>query len=170
MDRLKLNLGCGSRKLDGYVNLDYKQIPGVDVVHDLNEYPWPFEDESIDHIEMQQVLEHLDDHNRAMKEIYRILKKSGTANISVPHFTWEYAFHDPTHKSFWGYQSFYYYVNRGGYFDFQFSRVNVWLEFAKKRAFYNHLIERIANRWPVLYEHTPLRMFPALKIHGRFVK
>lgn len=170
MSGLRLNLGSGSRPLHGYVNVDLVKMDGVDVVHNLDEFPWPWKDASVDHIEMHQVLEHLSDHNRAMREIHRILRPGGTANLSVPHFTWEYAFHDPTHKSFWGMQTFHYYVNRGGYFDFAFSRVKVRLEFAKRRAFYNRFIEWIANRWPEVYEHTPLRMFPAMKVHGHFTK
>ena len=170
MAELKLNLGSGGRPRKGYVNVDLAPMPGVDLVHNLDEFPWPWEDGSVDHIEMHQVLEHLADHNRAMREIHRILKPGGTASISVPHFTWEYAFHDPTHKSFWGYQTFRYYVDRGGYFDFRFMKVDIYLEFARGRAFYNRLIEPLANRYPVLYEHSPLRMFPATKLHGRFVK
>ncbi len=168
--QLRLNLGSGARPLEGYVNVDLRAMPGVDVIHDLDVYPWPWADDSVDRIEMHQVLEHLGDHNRAMREIHRILKPGGTAYLSVPHFTWQYAFHDPTHRSFWGYQTFFYYVNRGGYFDFRFASVQVRLEFGKGRAFYNRLIEPIANRWPYLYESTPLRVFPAMKVHAWLTK
>ena len=96
---LKLNLGSGGRPKEGYINVDVNpKAPGVDVIHDLNIYPWPFEDNSIDEVLMEQCLEHLIDRNRAMKEIHRILKKGGVAKISVPHFTWQYAYADPTHK------------------------------------------------------------------------
>jgi hypothetical protein len=42
-----LNLGCGLKHLPKAVNLD--QYPGVnpDVVHNLNETPWPFVDGSV---------------------------------------------------------------------------------------------------------------------------
>jgi SAM-dependent methyltransferase len=150
--------------------VDLKPLPGVDQVHNLDQFPWPWESETVEHVEMHQVLEHLEDHNRAMAEIHRILRPGGTAHISVPHFTWEYAFHDPTHKSFWGFESFRYYVDRGGYFDFAFSSVRVRLEFATRRAWYNLPVRWLANRWPMLYEHTPLRAFPATKLYARFVK
>jgi len=170
MTQVRLNLGSGARPKEGFINVDLAPMPGVDLVHNLDEMPWPWEENSVDYIQMHQVLEHLADHNAAMREIHRILKPGATALISVPHFTWEYAFHDPTHRSFWGYQTFRYYVNRGGYFDFAFRSVKLHLEFAKRRAFYNHLIEWIANRWPEMYEHTPLRIFPAMKVHALLVK
>lgn len=37
----KLNIGCGSKNIQGWVNLDLKDIPGVDVVHDIENLPSP---------------------------------------------------------------------------------------------------------------------------------
>lgn len=71
----KLNLGSGGRPLNEHINVDVSaNAPLVDVVHDLDVYPWPFESDSIKEIVMAQCLEHLDDRNRAMKEIHRILE------------------------------------------------------------------------------------------------
>lgn len=104
---MKINLGSGGEPREGYVNVDCNpRATKVDIVWNLDNYPWPFEDNSVDEVYMDQCLEHLADHNRAMKEIHRILKKGGTANISVPHFTWQFAFQDPTHKHFFGYNTF----------------------------------------------------------------
>jgi predicted SAM-dependent methyltransferase len=67
---VKLNLGSGGEPREGYLNIDKNPCaPGVDVVHDLDQYPWPFESEVADEILMEHCLEHLVDHNRAMKEI-----------------------------------------------------------------------------------------------------
>ena len=90
---VKLNLGSGGEPREGYVNIDKNPCAlRVDVVHDLDRYPWPFESEVADEILMEHCLEHLIDHNRAMKEIHRILKKGALARISVLHFTWQFAF------------------------------------------------------------------------------
>ena len=168
---LKLNLGSGGRPLEGYINVDKNSnIPHVNVVHDLDNYPWPFEDNSVNEIVMNQCLEHLLDRNRAMKEIYRILKKGGMAKISVPHFTWQYAFTDPTHKHFFAYNTFFYYAGRGGCFDFKFSSCKVRLIFGKRLSVLNIILEPIFNLIPNVYEQSPLRMFPALKVEAMLIK
>ena len=111
---MKLNLGSGGRPLENYTNVDINpRAPKVDVVYNLDDYPWPFKGETVDEVIMNQCLEHLVDHSRAMKEIHRILKKGGIAKISVPHFTWQFAFHDLTHRQFFGYNTFFYYTGRG---------------------------------------------------------
>ncbi|MFH1777506.1 MAG: class I SAM-dependent methyltransferase [Candidatus Omnitrophota bacterium] len=162
---LKLNLGSGDRALAGYVNVDINpSAPGVNRLYDLNNYPWPFEDNSVDEVFMDQCLEHLIDHNRAMKEIYRILKKGGIATILVPHFTWQFAYTDPTHKHFFAYNTFFYYAGRGGGFGFEFSSCKVRLIFGKRLSVWNYILEPIFNLFPNVYEQSPLRIFPALKI------
>ena len=167
----KLNLGSGGKPLDGFINVDVSpKAPGVDIVHDLDTMPWPFEDESIDDIVMSQCLEHLKDHNSAMKEIHRILRPGCRAIITVPHFTWQIAFADPTHKHFFAYPTFFYYVNNGGYFDFAFSSCDVRIEFGKRISFWNYIIEPIANWFPTVYEQSPLRIFPALSIRATLQK
>ena len=163
----KLNLGSGARPMDGYINVDkIPGIAGVDVVHDLDVYPWPFEDNSMEEVIMDQCLEHLVDRNRAMKEIHRVLKKGGLARISVPHFTWQFACTDPTHRHFFAYNTFFYYTGRGGYFDFQFSSCKVKLVFGKRLSVWNILLEPLFNLMPNVYEQSPLRVFPALKIEA----
>ena len=167
----KLNLGSGARPREGWINLDITdKHPNIDVVHNLDQYPWPFEDDSIDEIWMNQVLEHVSDPNRAMQEIHRILKKGCTAQICVPHFTWQYAYTDPTHKTFYAYNTFFYYAGRGGYFDFQFSSCKVKLIFGKRISIWNYILEPIFNRFPNVYEQSALRMFPALHVHATLVK
>jgi SAM-dependent methyltransferase len=167
----KLNLGSGGRPLTGYVNVDVLPTsPKVDMVYDLNTMPWPFETDSVDEIVMAQCLEHLVDHNAAMREIHRILKPGGVAIISVPHFTWQLAYADPTHKHFFAYPTFFYYTGRGGYFDFAFSKCSIKIEFGKRLSLWNYLIEPFANLFPTVYEQSPLRIFPALAIKAWLTK
>lgn len=170
-EKIKLNLGSGGKPLDTHVNVDVSpEAPGVDIVHDLDEVPWPFESDSVDEIVMSQCLEHLQDRNGAMREIHRILKPGGIADITVPHFTWQLAFADPTHKHFFAYPTFFYYVNRGGYFDFKFSACDVVIGFGKRLSIWNYVIEPIANWFPTVYEQSPLRIFPALSIRATLQK
>ena len=53
---LKLNLGCGHIPLEGYVNVDRRELPGVDVVADLGDLP--FEQGGVQEISSAHVLEH----------------------------------------------------------------------------------------------------------------
>lgn len=56
---MKLNLGCGRDIREGYVNLDYIDFPGVDVVHNWDRLPLPFPDDHFDEVLMLDVLEHI---------------------------------------------------------------------------------------------------------------
>jgi SAM-dependent methyltransferase len=72
-------------------------LPDVDVVHDLNERPWPWADNTIDEIWAKDVLEHLPNTLGTMEELYRITKPGASVYIAVPYWnSWE-AITDPTH-------------------------------------------------------------------------
>lgn len=83
----KLNLGCGEDKKEGYVNVDFHSHVMPDVQHDLNQMPYPFEDNSFDLIETFHILEHLDKPLVVMQELHRILKPGAELHIKVPHFS-----------------------------------------------------------------------------------
>ena len=97
---MKLNLGCGYNKLDGYVNVDHDSRCEPDVVADLED-TLPFEDNSVDEIMMTHVLEHLGadvkTYFKIWKELYRVLKNEGVVKIIVPHHNHDNFHHDPTH-------------------------------------------------------------------------
>jgi SAM-dependent methyltransferase len=97
---MKLNLGCGQDIRQGYVNLDIIKRDGVDVVHDLNSFPYPFADDSFDEIYTSHVLEHVDDVMRVLEELHRILAIGGTLIVKVPYYSSAGAFQDLTHKHF----------------------------------------------------------------------
>jgi len=86
---MRLNLGCGLDVKSGYTNVDFRQIPGVDVVADLSTFPWQFADGSADEILMLDFLEHLPYRQTALvlMECYRILKDDGSLVIQVPDGT-----------------------------------------------------------------------------------
>lgn len=114
----KLNLGCGEFKKKGYINLDYYSVSEPDIRHDLNRFPYPFEDNEFDLIEASHILEHLNDPFKVMKELHRISKNNALIIIRVPHFS--RGFTHPEHKR--GFDvSFPYYFNpsfKAGYQGF----------------------------------------------------
>jgi predicted SAM-dependent methyltransferase len=169
----KLNLGCGKDVKKGYINLDYKKLTGVDVSHDINKTPYPFKNDEFDEIYASHVLEHVDNLEKVMKELHRIIKKGGFLHIRVPHFTNSGAFADPTHKHFFAYRTFDYFMNNlneNWYFDFQFSKLEKNIVFGKKFAFWNWILEPIFNLVPIIYEDTFLRVFPAQELVVKIYK
>ncbi|PKL49334.1 MAG: methyltransferase type 11 [Candidatus Riflebacteria bacterium HGW-Riflebacteria-2] len=83
----KLNLGCGEFKKDGYVNVDCFSVSEPDVTHDLNSFPYPFEDNSFLVVEADHLLEHLDDPFMVMRELYRISADGCQIKLRMPHFS-----------------------------------------------------------------------------------
>ena len=94
---LKLHLGCGNQIKQGWINHDLVALPGVDVVHDLRKFPWPFNDQEFEQVYMKDVLEHLPDTIKTMEELYRITKPNAKIYITVPYWNSCTALGDPTH-------------------------------------------------------------------------
>ncbi|MEM9772336.1 MAG: hypothetical protein AAF889_12200 [Cyanobacteria bacterium P01_D01_bin.73] len=99
MTNLCLNLGCGSRFMEGYINVDKFGSP--DVRLDLETFPWPWKDSSVARIELRHVLEHLgqqvDIYRQIIQEIYRISQPGAIVQVTVPHHRHDDMLHDPTH-------------------------------------------------------------------------
>lgn len=97
---MKLDLGCGSRKREGFIGVDSSPDCGADVVQDLTVMPWPFDDASVDEVHCAHFLEHLDgpERIRFMVELYRVMKPGARALVITPYWSWVGAIQDPTHK------------------------------------------------------------------------
>ena len=105
-----LDVGCGPSKLAGAVGMDKLGLPGVDVVHDIEDLPWPLDDDAFDEVRCIHVLEHVADISGVMDELHRITRRGGRVRIVVPYFARYSAFKDPTHRRFCTYESFNYFV------------------------------------------------------------
>lgn len=93
----RLDLACGKFKLEGYTGVDIIQLPGVDVVYDLNVYPYPFEESSIYQIYCSHFVEHVKDLKLFMEECWRILMPGARFTIVAPYYTSIRAIQDYTH-------------------------------------------------------------------------
>lgn len=176
----KLNLGCGSDIKEGWVNLDISELDGVDIVHDINNLPLPFEDEQFDYILCQDILEHIE-YIPLLQDLHRIMKKGGILDIRVPHFTSRFNFMDPTHKKRFSIQTFDFFTQnapfkREYYFNFHFEKVIYKkILFSKGGLFFgNYLLEPIINtgdRMRNFYEASFLsRQFPCGNIRIKLQK
>lgn len=110
-----LNLGAGRMLKQStdeveWVNHEYVNLPGIDVMWDCNVFPWKvFEENEFDEVYSSQVLEHLSDRIKVMEELWRITKPGGILKLDMPYFSHPGAFCHPEHKSFWGLTTFDYF-------------------------------------------------------------
>lgn len=98
---LKLDLGCGNKKLEGFIGVDIRNLPGVDLVCDLTKTTWnKWKNNSIEEVNCSYFLETLTSEERCntVNEIYRILKPEGKLTIKVTHWSTGKAYGNPTYK------------------------------------------------------------------------
>lgn len=106
---LKLDIGCGTAKREGFLGVDAIDFPGVDVVMDVRtQWPWP--DNSVAEVHCSHFLEHLTGLERVhfANQLYRVLVPGeigpaslpvkGFATVIVPHWCSHRAYGDPTHQ------------------------------------------------------------------------
>ena len=98
----KLNLGCGNKKIDGYINIDGSEYCKPDLVLNLENTPYPFKSNTIDEIRLKSVIEHfpLDPNNffRIIKELYRICTNGAKLFVECPHPNHRWQVVDMTHQ------------------------------------------------------------------------
>ncbi|MHC4109712.1 MAG: class I SAM-dependent methyltransferase [Planctomycetota bacterium] len=106
-----LELGCGKKKRQGAIGIDRIDLPEVDIVADVEDGLDFIPDSTVDEIYAHSFFEHVQNFEKLMSEIVRVLKKEGKVFAFVPHFSNPYYYSDPTHKRFFGLYSFYYFVD-----------------------------------------------------------
>lgn len=96
---LKLDLGCGQNKREGFQGVDKFACTGVDVVHDLMTFPWPFEDNSVGEVHSSHFFEHVPQYQRYpfMDELWRVMAPKAKALIITPWARSARATQDPSH-------------------------------------------------------------------------
>ena len=97
----KINLGCGKDYLDDWVNVDFYDDSTCDIKHDLEVFPWPWEDNSVSEIRIIHTLEHLGAdwkvYIKILQEMYRVCEDDAHIQVDVPSpWHWNYI-SDPTH-------------------------------------------------------------------------
>lgn len=93
---MRLDIGCGENKIKGFTGVDKRPLKGVDVVHDIETFPFPFKDNSASIVNASHVIEHIDPKVFIdfMNELWRITER---LEIEVPHGLSESYIQDPTH-------------------------------------------------------------------------
>jgi SAM-dependent methyltransferase len=98
---INIDLGGGDRPQKGFINIDIRDLPGVDIVHDLEVFPWPLPDNCADLLVAAHLIEHINPHKggfiRFMDEAWRVTKPGGQFMVSTPYgVSYKYV-QDPTH-------------------------------------------------------------------------
>lgn len=93
---MKINLGCGNKRKDGFIGIDCYPCEAVDILADLTK-PLPFTESSIDEIWLDNVIEHMPNIPQLMGEIHRICRDGARVTIITPHFASLASWRDPTH-------------------------------------------------------------------------
>lgn len=100
-----VDIGCGASKTGkDWFGIDYRKLPGVDLVQDLEVFPWAIPSESFNTAVSNHVVEHINPSHgifiKFMNEAWRILKPGGEFLIGCPYATSVGMFRDPTHCNF----------------------------------------------------------------------
>ena len=97
---LKLNLGCGFHAYPGWLNVDKQESCDPDMQVDLEETPWPWDENSVGEVRLIHTLEHLGSDPRVfvsvMKELYRVCRHGAHIHIVASHPRHESFLCDPT--------------------------------------------------------------------------
>ncbi len=110
-----LDVGCGEqKKVPWATGIDRVRTAATDVVHDLDEYPWPFEDDSFDVIVGAHVIEHVRDLPAFFAELHRIARRGAEIRLATPHYTSPDAHADPTHRHALSYRTFEFFADASG--------------------------------------------------------
>jgi predicted SAM-dependent methyltransferase len=84
---IKLHLGCGTKHLEDYTNIDIRYLPGVDEVNNIR-FLRNYKENSVDEIYACHVLEHFGrwEYKDVLKRWFEILKPEGKLRLAVPNF------------------------------------------------------------------------------------
>lgn len=101
----RLDVGCGGNKQLGFIGMDKRQVKGadgkdvVDILHDIEVFPWPIKNEAVLDILCSHIIEHIKPWLMIdlMNEMWRVLKPGGQLVISMPYGVSFGFVQDPTH-------------------------------------------------------------------------
>jgi SAM-dependent methyltransferase len=163
-----LDVGCGSAKYPGAVGLDISPDTEADVVHDLDVFPYPFEDASFDQVLLQDVIEHVAEPMRVFAELHRITRPGARVHLRTPHYSSVLAYGDPTHRHYFSTVAIRQLAEpRFAHYSAARFRVielklDLWLPFRIAG------IAALANRFTTPYEAYFAFRFPAMNIRAEF--
>ncbi|MBN1270995.1 MAG: class I SAM-dependent methyltransferase [Candidatus Aminicenantes bacterium] len=174
-----LDIGCGKQKSkktkpdDIVIGLDItKKGTEADITHDLDVFPYPFQNNEFDMIICFHTIEHLEDIPQLMSELWRITKNNGIIKILTPAWNSVFSYTDITHKHHLTPWSFDYWDSTtkfGKKFNHYTSK-NTHFKIRKRRILFENqykylFIESLANIFPKIYSIFFGWIFPATELY-----
>jgi cephalosporin hydroxylase len=94
-----LDVGCRDRKQPNFIGIDKVGRPNVDIVHDLEKFPYPIKDDECLTIKAAHIIEHIKPWLVIdwMNEMWRMLKVDGQLAVAAPYANSPLYLQDPTH-------------------------------------------------------------------------
>jgi len=161
IEKKKLILGSAGKVAKDAITLDIDPNHEPDLVHNLNIFPWPFNNDQFTEIICHHVIEHLNDLSPVMNELHRICSPEGVIYIEVPHHT-AWCANVPEHKLRFNYFAFDGYIATG---------ITKWMTGVKfelldrkitfHRSFRRVMLHKLFNKFSMSYEKFWAYIFPA---------
>jgi SAM-dependent methyltransferase len=163
-----LDVGCGSAKHPEAVGLDISAETDADIVHDLDVFPYPIDDDAFDQILLQDVIEHVQDPISVLGELHRVARPGARIQLRTPHFSSVLAYGDPTHRHAFSTLAVHQLAEPrfAHYSAIRFTVVHVTLDLWT--PFRLTGIAALANRRPEVYEKYFAFLFTAMNIRAEF--
>ena len=167
-----LELGCGRNKREGAFGVDILADSDADVVHDLDVFPYPFDDSSWDRILAFDVLEHVERFVPCVEEIWRIARPGATVEATGPFMSSVNYYSDPTHRRAFTSRTFDYFIEGTPFFRYGYSHARFRLkscqydrdQMAARRGL-RRLSLALKNRHKAIYEQRLAFMFPVQTVY-----
>jgi SAM-dependent methyltransferase len=102
---MKLNIGCGNKRMDGFLGVDRYSCEAVALLCDISR-SLPFANQSIEEFYLDNVIEHIMDIPSLMREIFRVARPGAIVTIITPHFTSMASWRAPDHFHHFSYFTF----------------------------------------------------------------
>jgi SAM-dependent methyltransferase len=164
-----LDVGCGDLKAAGAVGIDCRALDGVDVVHDLDQTPWPLPDSAFDLIICSHVIEHVADIPRFLREVHRLGAAGARVRIATPHFSSLDSWTDPSHRHHLSLRSFAFFTEEGYLHQGRVFRIDrIELTF-RRSALGSRIGAFLYRRSRYSYERNLAFLFPAMNIEAELV-
>lgn len=166
-----LELGCGFTKAPGAFGVDIIAGSAADLIHDLDVFPYPFENSAWDRILCKDVLEHVADFLKTMEEIWRVGSPGAIVEVRAPFMSSVNYYSDPTHRRAFTSRSFDYFIQgtpafRLGYSKARFEMIHCEYDSEDRplrRGFHRWALDW-ANRNKAEYENRYAFLYPLYNI------